>query len=33
MIDGVVREGFSQFSHDRIAAGNLFRQAFGGNRV
>ena len=33
MIDGVVREDFSQFSHDRIAAGNLFRQAFGGNRV
>ena len=33
MIDGVVREDFSQFSHDRIAAGNLFQQAFGGNRV
>ena len=33
MIDGVVREGFSQFSHERIAAGNLFQQAFGGKKV
>ena len=32
MIDGAVRDDFRQLSHDRIAAENPFKQAFGGNR-
>ena len=33
LIDGVVRDDFRPFSHDRVAAGQLFNQSFGGNRV
>ena len=33
LIDGDVRDDFRQFSHDRVAAGRLFNQSFGGNRV
>ena len=33
MVDGTVRDDYRQFSHDRMAAGNAFNQAFGGNRV
>ena len=33
IVDGEVRDDYRQFSHDRIAAGNLFQQAFGGNRA
>jgi sarcosine oxidase, subunit beta len=33
ILDGRVADDFRQFSHDRIAAGNLFQQAFGGNRA
>jgi sarcosine oxidase subunit beta len=32
LLHGQVAEDFRQFSHDRIAAGRLFVQAFGGNR-
>jgi glycine/D-amino acid oxidase-like deaminating enzyme len=32
LLTGKVAEDFRQFSHDRIAAGNLFVQSFGGNR-
>ena len=32
MMDGTVAEDFRQLSYDRLAQGNLFRQAFGGNR-
>ena len=33
MVDGEVADDFRQFSHDRIAADNLFHQGFGGNRA
>ena len=33
LIDGVVRDDFRQFSHDRVAAERLFNQSFGGNRA
>ena len=33
LVDGTVRDDFRQFSHDRVAAGRLFNQSFGGNRV
>ena len=33
ILDGTVDNDFRQFSHDRIAAGNLFQQGFGGNRA
>ena len=33
ILDGTADDDFRQFSHDRIAAGNLFEQRFGGNRV
>ena len=33
LIDGNVQEDYRQFSHDRIAAGRMFNQSFGGNRV
>jgi sarcosine oxidase subunit beta len=33
ILDGRVADDFRQFSHDRIAAGNLFQQGFGGNRA
>ena len=33
IVDGTVREDYRRFSHDRIAAGALFNQSFGGNRV
>jgi sarcosine oxidase, subunit beta len=33
IVDGRVADDFRQFSHDRIAAGNLFQQGFGGNRA
>ncbi len=33
ILDGKVADDFRQFSHDRIAAGNLFQQGFGGNRA
>ena len=33
MVDGTVLDDYRQFSHDRMAAGNAFNQAFGGNRV
>jgi sarcosine oxidase, subunit beta len=33
IVDGKVREDFRQFSYDRIAAGKLFKQSLGGNRV
>ena len=33
LIDESVRDDFRQFSHDRVAAGCLFNQSFGGNRV
>ncbi len=33
IVDGEVRDDYRQFSHDRIAAGNLFQQSFGGNRA
>lgn len=33
IVDGTVREDFRQFSFDRVAAGNMFQQSFGGNRV
>ena len=33
IVDGTVRDDFRQFSFDRVAAGNMFRQSFGGNRV
>ncbi|NQU58513.1 MAG: FAD-binding oxidoreductase [Rhodospirillales bacterium] len=33
IVDNTVADDFRQFSHDRIAAGNLFQQGFGGNRV
>jgi sarcosine oxidase, subunit beta len=32
LLTGKVADDFRQFSHDRIAAGNLFVQSFGGNR-
>jgi len=32
LLTGEVADDFRQFSHDRIAAGNLFVQSFGGNR-
>jgi glycine/D-amino acid oxidase-like deaminating enzyme len=32
LLTGKVVDDFRQFSHDRIAAGNLFLQSFGGNR-
>ena len=32
LLTGKVADDFKQFSHDRIAAGNLFMQSFGGNR-
>jgi glycine/D-amino acid oxidase-like deaminating enzyme len=32
LVEGRVREDFRQFSHDRVAAGNLFVQSYGGNR-
>ncbi len=32
LLTGKVAEDFRQLSHDRIAAGNLFVQSFGGNR-
>ena len=32
LLSGKVADDFRQFSHDRIAAGNLFVQSFGGNR-
>jgi sarcosine oxidase subunit beta len=32
LITGKVADDFRQFSHDRVAAGNLFVQSFGGNR-
>ncbi|MEJ0070874.1 MAG: FAD-binding oxidoreductase, partial [Pseudomonadota bacterium] len=32
LVDDRVAEDFRQFSHDRIAAGNLFVQSYGGNR-
>ena len=32
LLNGKVAEDFRQFSHDRIAANNLFVQSFGGNR-
>jgi glycine/D-amino acid oxidase-like deaminating enzyme len=32
LVDGRVAEDFRQLSYDRIAAGRLFVQAFGGNR-
>jgi glycine/D-amino acid oxidase-like deaminating enzyme len=32
IVDGTVEEDFANFSYDRIAAGNLFIQAYGGNR-
>ena len=32
IVDGAVDEDFRQFSHDRLADGNLFVQTFGGNR-
>jgi glycine/D-amino acid oxidase-like deaminating enzyme len=32
LMTGKVADDFRQFSHDRIAAGNLFVQSFGGNR-
>lgn len=33
ILDNKVDDDFRQFSHDRIAAGDLFEQGFGGNRV
>ena len=33
LIDGAVRDDFRRFSHDRVEAGLLFNQSFGGNRV
>ena len=33
IVDGAVADDFRQFSHDRVAAGNLFQQGFGGNRA
>jgi glycine/D-amino acid oxidase-like deaminating enzyme len=33
IVDGRVADDFRQFSHDRVAAGNLFQQGFGGNRA
>ena len=33
IVDGTVRDDYRQFSFDRLAAGNPFQQAFGGNRV
>ena len=33
IVDGKVADDFRQFSHDRVAAGNLFQQGFGGNRA
>jgi sarcosine oxidase subunit beta len=33
IVENSVRDDFRQFSHDRLAAGNSFDQAFGGNRV
>jgi len=32
LLTGKVADDFRQFSHDRIAQGNLFVQSFGGNR-
>ena len=32
IVDGKADEDFAQFSHDRMAAGRLFVQTFGGNR-
>ena len=32
LLTGKGADDFRQFSHDRIAAGNLFVQSFGGNR-
>ena len=32
LLTGKVADDFRQFSHDRVAAGNLFVQSFGGNR-
>ena len=32
IVDGTVKEDFANFSHDRIAAGKMFVQAYGGNR-
>ena len=32
MLEGRVRDDFRQLSYDRITQGNLFQQAFGGNR-
>jgi glycine/D-amino acid oxidase-like deaminating enzyme len=33
IVDGRVADDFRQFSHDRVAAGDLFQQGFGGNRA
>ena len=33
IVDGTVREDYRRFSYDRIPAGALFNQSFGGNRV
>ncbi len=33
IVDGTVREDYRQFSHDRVPAGRMFNQSFGGNRV
>ena len=33
LLEGKVADDFRQFSHDRVAADNLFNQSFGGNRV
>lgn len=32
IVDGVVKDDYRQLSYDRIGEGNLFKQAFGGNR-
>ena len=33
IVDGRVRDDFRQFSYDRVAAGKMFQQSLGGNRV
>jgi sarcosine oxidase subunit beta len=33
VLEGTAADDFRQFSHDRVAAGNLFQQGFGGNRA
>ena len=33
IVDGTAADDYRRFSHDRIAAGALFNQSFGGNRV